>query len=216
MLWPCYRAGGRKGTFRAVSAKSIGVLMDQPRPRTALGRFAKGQPPPTGPRRRKGVPNKITSDIRRETIAGFARHGSNGRGEGGLAGFAFYLAKKHPKAAARLLEKVLPLTVNGSGLNPPPVSTIRIIGIPSGEFLSREDIDRLQHQETHTIDHMPADHVPAIEHHNEPAPVEEPIEQEFVPQTERERRLLAELEALTPEELLERAKQAGYVDVDGI
>jgi hypothetical protein len=42
------------------------------------------------------------------------------------------------------------------------------------------------------------------------------IDQEFTPQTERERRLLAELESLSPEELLERAKQAGYVDVDSV
>jgi hypothetical protein len=121
--------------------------------------------------------------IRRETIAGFARHGSNGRGEGGLAGFAFYLAKKHPKAAARLLEKVLPLQVNNSGFNPAPVSTINIVSIESGDYLSKEAIDRLQHQNTHTIDHAPAQ----LEHHAEPAP------QETEPQPEEAQ--LAELSA---------------------
>jgi hypothetical protein len=35
------------------------------------------------------------------------------------------------------------------------------------------------------------------------------LDQEFEPRTERERRLLQELEALTPEELLARAKEAG-------
>ena len=45
--------------------------------------------------------------------------------------------------------------------------------------------------------------------------LELPRESEFEPQTERERRLLEELESLSPEQLLERARQAGYVDVDG-
>jgi hypothetical protein len=43
-----------------------------------------------------------------------------------------------------------------------------------------------------------------------------PDELEFEPQTERERRLLAELEALSPEQLMERARQAGFVDVDSV
>src|SRR5512132_703741 len=67
------------------------------------------------PRRKKGTLNKLTADIRAGAISGFARHGSNGRGEGGFAGFCFYLAKKHPKAAARIVEKLLPLTVNANG-----------------------------------------------------------------------------------------------------
>jgi arginine utilization protein RocB len=36
--------------------------------------------------------------------------------------------------------------------------------------------------------------------------------EEFTPRTERERRLLAELEVLSPEALLERAKQAGFIE----
>jgi hypothetical protein len=43
-----------------------------------------------------------------------------------------------------------------------------------------------------------------------------PTDHAFTPQTERERQLLAELELLSSEELLERAKRAGYVDVDGL
>jgi hypothetical protein len=45
--------------------------------------------------------------------------------------------------------------------------------------------------------------------------VESPKDREFTPQTDCEQQLLAELESLSPQELLERAKQAGFVDVDG-
>src|SRR6478736_2044194 len=98
--------------------------VSRPRPRNPDGSFAKGgPPPPPSAHRKKGIANKITADIREGAIAGFARHGSNGRGEGGFAGFCFYLAKKHPKAAARIVEKILPMTVNGTGLTGPSIRT---------------------------------------------------------------------------------------------
>jgi hypothetical protein len=54
----------------------------------------------------------------------------------------------------------------------------------------------------------------------EPAQIAAPLphnpEPEFEPRTERERQLLAELEALSPEQLLARAKEAGYVDADSV
>ena len=65
-------------------------LMEQKRPRNANGTFGKGGPPPAArAHRQRGVSNKITRDIRDGAIAGFARHGSNGRGEGGFAGYCF-------------------------------------------------------------------------------------------------------------------------------
>lgn len=129
------------------------------RPRNANGTFQKGQPPPVEANRKKGVANKITHDIREGAIAGFARHGSNGRGEGGFAGFCYYLAKKHPKAAARIVEKLLPLHVNGTGLAGAGASVVvNVQSIPSGSFLSAESIERLaapgltlEHQSTEPL-----------------------------------------------------------------
>ena len=114
--------------------------------------------------RKKGVANKITADIREGAIAGFARHGSNGRGEGGFAGFCFYLAKKHPKAAARIVEKLLPLQVNGTGLGGgPSINTVNIISVPTDTYLSAEDISRL-HPPMQTIEQIPqAEHTPQEE-----------------------------------------------------
>jgi hypothetical protein len=169
------------------------------RKRNTNGTFQKGQPPPKEAHRQRGVTNKITTDIKAGAIAGFARHGSNGRGEGGFAGFCYFLAKKHPKAAVRIIEKLLPLQVNASGMGDNRITTVNVVSIPTDTFLSRDQIAQLQPR-------LALDHAPLAEG---PAPTAE-----FVPQTERKRELLSELEKLTPEELLERAKQAGYIDVD--
>src|SRR5258708_30779444 len=124
----------------------------EPRQRNANGTFQKGQPSPEGARRKKGALNKITADIRAGCIEGFTRHGSNGRGEGGFAGYVFYLAKKHPKAAFRIIEKLLPLTVNGSGLGNRAIGQITIVSVPTGTYLNREDRAK-QREPPHTIDH---------------------------------------------------------------
>src|SRR6188768_2328650 len=113
------------------------------RPRTAGGKFAKGQPSPVNAGRKAGVQNKICRDIREGAIAGFTRHGSNGRGEGGFSGFCYYLAKKHPKTAARIVEKLLPLQVSGK-LGGTTVGQINIMSVPSDNFLSAADMARLR------------------------------------------------------------------------
>lgn len=175
--------------------------MDQQRPRNIKGRFEKGQPPPTGARRKKGVPNKLTSDIRAGAIAGFARHGSNGRGEGGFAGFCFYLAKKHPKAAARIVEKLLPLNVNATGLGGPSINSIKIVSIPSGEYLSHEAIAQMYPQRT--LDHAPQ---PVIEQAAQEI-VSEPAPQLDAPKSELELTALKDkLLELGHEQLWELAK----------
>ena len=115
----------------------------EPRPRNANGTFQKGDQ--SGARRKKGTLNKLTADIRAGAIEGFARHGSNGRGEGGFAGFCYYLAKKHPKAAAKIVEKLLPLQVSGNlGGIGAQIGTVNIVSVPSGSYLSSEDIERMR------------------------------------------------------------------------
>jgi hypothetical protein len=117
--------------------------------------------------RTRGIANKITRDIREGCIAGFAAHGLDGKGKLGFPGYIQFLATKHPKTASRLIEKLLPFVVNAPGFVSPTISTINVVSIPSGEYLSKETINHLQHQGSHAIDR-----VPALEHHTEPAPVE--------------------------------------------
>ena len=111
-------------------------------PRAKNGQFQKGDAPPEGARRKKGTPNKLTADIRQGCIDGFARHGSDGRGSGGFSGYIFYLAKRHPKAAARLIEKLLPLQIK-SDFGAGHISNVSIVSVPAGHYLTAEDIDRL-------------------------------------------------------------------------
>src|SRR5258708_9702812 len=150
------------------------------RERAANGTFLKGQPSTEGARRKKGSLNKITADIREGAIAGFARHGSNGRGEGGFSGFCYYLAKKHPKAAAKIVEKLLPLNIHGQGFGNRAIGQINIVSVPHGVHLSRAEMDQLR--EPHVIDHQPE----LLE-----APAPEPIEH-YTAQVEPEARSPAE------------------------
>jgi hypothetical protein len=124
------------------------------RKRNANGTFQKGQPPPVEAHRQRGVQNRITKDIKEGAIAGFARHGSNGRGEGGFSGFCYYLAKKHPKAAARIVEKLLPLQIAGNGLGRSAIGQINIVSVPVDHYLSPEDVRKLA-PEPPLIEHDP-------------------------------------------------------------
>jgi hypothetical protein len=86
----------------------------------------------------------------------------------------------------------------------PAPFTVNIVSVPEG-FYKQPDGTFSPDAPGRLIEHIPC----------EPVTRAQPLE-EFEPRTERERRLLAELEALSPEELLERARQAGYVDADGV
>ena len=128
--------------------------------------------------------NKITRDIRQGCIDGCARHGSNGRGEGGFAGYIFFLAKRHPKAACRVIEKLLPLQVNGNGLGGAVIGTINVQSIPSGSFLSSEDIRKIQQPQL--LEHEPIDREGTPEYErvedseSDEVPEVEPIEVEDI------------------------------------
>ena len=183
------------------------------RARNPNGTFQKGAYDPTRARRVKGEANKITRDIKNGCIEGFAAHGLDGKGKLGFPGYIQFLAGKHPKAAVRIIEKLLPLQVNGQGFGHSAIGSVNIVSIPSGVHLTRSELAQLQNPTPHVIDHVPQQETPALEPIEAPTPEPAAIDQEFTPQTERERQLLTELEALSPEELLERAKQVGYFDV---
>ena len=163
--------------------------------RNSNGTFQKGHASLENARRKKGVLNKLTADIRNGCIEGFARHGSNGRGEGGFPGFCFYLARKHPKAAAQIVEKLLPLQVNASGMSSgPSISQVNIISVPTDTYLSAEDMARFQ-PPTQTIEHVLQAIAPEPEH---------------APQQEEPEAPAHEIAPPEPDPIMQRAKAMGY------
>lgn len=158
-------------------------------------------------RRKKGELNKITRDIKQGCIAGLARHGSNGRGEGGFEGFIFYLAKRHPKSVARIVEKLLPLNVNATGMSGAAITSINIVSVPENHFVTPERLAamRAPGHELALIEHAPAPQLDVIsagapdesqiaEAATEPEPASEPAQEP----------------AQEPDSVLQRARALGY------
>jgi hypothetical protein len=107
-------------------------------------------------------------------ISASRRHGSDGKGKDGFPGFIFYLATKHPKAAARIVEKILPLTIKGDGLAGPSISTINVVSVPSGSFLTKEELAKFAPPSLREIEQdIVREHTnepPQLEHTSEPQP----------------------------------------------
>jgi hypothetical protein len=96
--------------------------------------LCRGKPP-------RRVPNKLTQDLKQGIIDGAVRHGSNGKGAGGLSGYCYHLAKRHPKAYVSLLAKILPMQVSGNiGHH---IDSVNLIPVPYNRFVSGDDIARL-------------------------------------------------------------------------
>lgn len=72
-----------------------------------------------GKGRVKGVPNKITADLKRAILEAAEAAG----GEGGTAGYLTRQADENPAAFMSLLGKVLPTTIAGDSENPLSVIT---------------------------------------------------------------------------------------------
>jgi len=87
-------------------------------------------------------------------------------------------------AAARIVEKILPLTVHGTGLNSQTIGSVNVISVPVDHYLSAEDVAKISAQA------LQIEHEPKLEI-VEPEPViEQPaqtIEPEPVIETEAER-----------------------------
>jgi hypothetical protein len=116
------------------------------------------QPTPVGNLKRRGVKPvgavaKITRDLKHGIIDAAVAYGSDGQGKGGLTGYLFFLAGKHPKAFASL-GKMLPLQVNGSIQS--VVGQINVVSVPVDHYLSPEDVRKLAPAPP-TIEHEPTD-----------------------------------------------------------
>ena len=84
----------------------------------------------------KGQANRITRDLRQAIIDAAVAHGSDGQGSGGLVGYCYFLAARHPKAFTGLLGKLIPLQVSGSVHS--VVEQVTIISVPAGHFLNND------------------------------------------------------------------------------
>ncbi|MBT1511783.1 hypothetical protein KIP88_14825 [Bradyrhizobium sp. SRL28] len=84
----------------------------------------------------KGQANRITRDLRQAIIAAAEAYGSDGYGSGGVVGYCYFLAARHPRAFTGLLGKMLPLQVSGSVQS--VVEQVTIVSVPAGNFLSKD------------------------------------------------------------------------------
>ena len=112
-------------------------------------------------------------------------------------GFLEDLAAHHKKMFTSLLVRCCRSTSTPTSALPRPVSAISTsLAVPSDHYFIPKAGDGAG--------------VSGVFEHIPPSEPIAPIEREFGPQTERERQLLVELEALTSEQLLERARASGF------
>ena len=97
-----------------------------------------------GPGRTPGVPTRITRDLKAGILNGAIAYGADGQGRDGLDGYLAMCAARYPKHYMQLLGKLLPHVISGEGLGGNVAVSINVTSVPSGSYLSQEDIERLQ------------------------------------------------------------------------
>ena len=76
--------------------------------------------------------DRIPHNVKADVVAGLAAHGEDGNGKGGFRGFVKYLAGRHPKQAARLIERLLPPSVVvATAIRARRSRTINIVAVPA-------------------------------------------------------------------------------------
>jgi hypothetical protein len=118
---------------------------DQPQ-RMPNGRFAPGNVP-LG-HRRKGAYSRLTFDKRSVIQAAIERHGSDGEGTGGEAGYYDFLIRERPSDFNELHKRTIPPATKDSdadGRGTAPVFTI--VPIQSGRFISTDGAQLLDEAE---------------------------------------------------------------------
>ena len=91
--------------------------------------------------RLKGCRDRFSRDLKIAIIDAASAYGSDGNSAGGLTGYLFHLASRHPKAFAHLLGKMLPYQLNGTMQS--VIEQVNIVSIPSDRYLRSEDLRRM-------------------------------------------------------------------------
>lgn len=121
------------------------------------GRFQPGHAPTGG--RPKGRKNKLTFDIRQAMLEAGHELGADGEGEGGLKGLFKAVGKKKPELLGSWLADLVPRDPrtddNGHAMGS-TVTTINIVGVESGTFLSKAECQASKYGELPLLEHEPA------------------------------------------------------------
>lgn len=87
-----------------------------------------GKRPGSG--RKKGVPNKLTSNLKEAILAAAQDVGQDGKGKDGLQGYLRHVAAVDVKAYSTLLGKVLPMQIVGEDDGPlKTITRIELVGV---------------------------------------------------------------------------------------
>src|SRR4051794_19134155 len=96
------------------------------------GKFRPGNS--ASPGRPAGPQNKV-GKLLRDCIRGSAeRHGRDGRGEGGLAGFFNHLAHTRPKEFVQCIAKLVPTADEEETEAVPGITSVEVLAVPSNHF----------------------------------------------------------------------------------
>jgi hypothetical protein len=102
--------------------------------------FGPDNPPP---RKEKGAVAKLTREIKNGITEAAANLGRvDLGGGGGLVGYLEYVGLYHPKAFCHLIGKAMPLQI-ASQHTGQSITSVRIIAVPHGKHLTREEIEQL-------------------------------------------------------------------------
>jgi hypothetical protein len=118
--------------------------VDQIAPQKVSSRFRAGPDHPRLGRRKRGVPNRLSGNLRAAIIEAAELHGSDGKGGGKLTGYLLYLATRFPTTYAQLLGKILPYQIDATIDQALSMVSVTITPIPSNTFLTGKDLMKLQ------------------------------------------------------------------------
>ena len=106
--------------------------------------------------RNPGQLNRVTRDLKEGLIEAAVNVGRDGAGTDGLVGFLEDTAIRHRKAFCGLLAKILPMQVTQEG-GTTRIQTINVISVPTDNYLSTEDMERIRNQNRRTLEHEPSE-----------------------------------------------------------
>jgi hypothetical protein len=112
------------------------------RPRTPDGKFAKGQPRPNT-HRPKGSPNRFTRNIKEALTTAGELVGRDGAGKDGLTGLFVQVGQKDPAVLASLITRAMPLQIRDESANTGGITTVNILPVASGQFVTRNAMTKL-------------------------------------------------------------------------